>query len=58
MQCLGAGPWDAAHERTFDDAAQDIEELVRDKDTFWCGHCHKLLFFLPSCHNHHAMTLL
>jgi hypothetical protein len=56
MYCHGAGPWLAAHERTFDDAAQAIEELVRDKNTFWCGHCHKPLFFLPSCPNHHTMT--
>jgi hypothetical protein len=40
--------------KTFDDEAQEIEELVRDKDAFWCGHCHKTLFFVPNYPDHYG----
>lgn len=55
-RCPGAGPWNCAHRRTYTDMAQALEELISDRDRFWCGFCHKPLFFPPRCDVHYPPT--
>jgi hypothetical protein len=38
--CPSGGRLNCAHETTFDDEAQPIEKLVRDRAAFCCGYCH------------------
>lgn len=50
--CPGGGSWCEAHEKTFENRAQAIEQLINDKDEFLYTYCTKLLSFLPSCEEH------
>jgi hypothetical protein len=59
--CCGSGSWEGTVRRTFRTIDGTVRDLALYKNTYWCHHCDKGLFFPVSgtlfAHRHNLLAL-